>query len=167
MSKLSLLLLSLGSAAALTLSLPLQPHLHPSSPSSSSVVPTFALHPPTPQRHPRPRPDPCPHPHLAQVKVTLQSGGTKHKATLAMLRETGAAPSAPSREAGGQGQAAAGLRGGDPTGVPEAKAGSDGPSVGENMHMHGEKGACCDMSCAKVPCGTRHLECLFCLHQEL
>ena len=68
------------------------------------LVPTFALHLPTPQRHPRPRPDPCPHPHLAQVKVTLQSGGTKHKATLAMLRETGAAPSAPSREAGGQGQ---------------------------------------------------------------
>ena len=50
------------------------------------LVPTFALHPPTPQRHPRPRPDPCPHPHLAQVEVTLQSGGTKHKVTLAMLR---------------------------------------------------------------------------------
>ena len=39
-----------------------------------------------PQRHPHLHPNPYPHPHAVQVEVTLQSGGTKHKVTLAMLR---------------------------------------------------------------------------------
>ena len=42
--------------------------------------------PPPPSALPPPPPSPVPPPHAAQVEVTLQSGGTKHKVTLAMLR---------------------------------------------------------------------------------
>ena len=70
-----------------------------------------------------------------------------------------AAPSAPSREAAGQGQTAAGSRGGvDPAGVPGATggdAGSGGPLVGEDMHMRGlTRKRCCGSVRESTSCGT-------------